>query len=80
MKVSDILRVKGNTLYTITPDQPLAEAVAVMADKDIGSLVVMVSSLERGADRCRRLPAGGHHHEASPSPRCHHARHSAIRP
>ncbi|MDN4589299.1 hypothetical protein DBA29_12415 [Xenophilus aerolatus] len=41
MKVSDILRVKGNTLHTITPDQPLAEAVAVMADKDIGSLVVM---------------------------------------
>jgi len=41
MKVSDILRVKGNTLYTITPDEPLAEAVATMADKDIGSLVVM---------------------------------------
>lgn len=41
MKVSDILRVKGNTLYTITPDDPLADAVAVMAEKDIGSLVVM---------------------------------------
>jgi CBS domain-containing protein len=41
MKVSDILRVKGNTLYTITPDLPLAEAVASMADMDIGSLVVM---------------------------------------
>ncbi|MDA7415084.1 CBS domain-containing protein [Xenophilus arseniciresistens] len=41
MKVSDILRVKGNTLYTITPDDPVADAVAVMADKDIGSLVVM---------------------------------------
>lgn len=41
MKVSDILRVKGNTLYTIGPDDPLAEAVGVMADKDIGSLVVM---------------------------------------
>ena len=41
MKVSDILRVKGNTLFTITPDQPLAEAVTTMADKDIGSLVVM---------------------------------------
>jgi hypothetical protein len=26
MKVSDILRVKGNTLYTVSPDQPLAEA------------------------------------------------------
>ena len=41
MKVSDILRVKGNTLYTITPDEPLANAVNTMADKDIGSLVVM---------------------------------------
>ncbi|MGH6626264.1 MAG: CBS domain-containing protein [Burkholderiaceae bacterium] len=41
MKVSDILRVKGNTLYTVTPDEPLAQAVDVMAEKDIGSLVVM---------------------------------------
>ena len=41
MKVSDILRVKGNTLYTTTPDEPLARAVEVMAEKDIGSLVVM---------------------------------------
>jgi len=41
MKVSDILRVKGNALFTITPDQPLADAVTVMAEKDIGSLVVM---------------------------------------
>ena len=32
MKVSDILRVKGNTLFTVTPNQPLAEAVAVMAE------------------------------------------------
>ena len=41
MKVSDILRVKGNTLFTVTPDVPLAEAIDVMAEKDIGSLVVM---------------------------------------
>jgi CBS domain-containing protein len=41
MKVSDILRVKGNTLYTTSPQQPLAQAVATMADMDIGSLVVM---------------------------------------
>jgi len=41
MKVSDILRVKGGTLYTIAPDQPLAQAVTTMADNDIGSLVVM---------------------------------------
>ncbi|MCH7344781.1 CBS domain-containing protein [Pelomonas sp. CA6] len=41
MKVSDILRVKGNTLYTVSPDQALAEAVQTMAERDIGSLVVM---------------------------------------
>ena len=41
MKVSDILRVKGNTLFTVLPDSPLAEAVTTMAEHDIGSLVVM---------------------------------------
>ena len=41
MKVSDILRVKGSTLFTIQPEQPLGEAAASMADHDIGSLVVM---------------------------------------
>ena len=41
MKVSDILRVKGNTLFTISPDDTLLAAVQLVADKDIGSLVVM---------------------------------------
>jgi CBS domain-containing protein len=41
MRVSDILKVKGNTLFTVTPDTPLAEAVDAMAAHDIGSLVVM---------------------------------------
>ena len=41
MKVSDILRVKGNTLFTVTPEQPLADAVRTMSEQDIGSLVVM---------------------------------------
>ena len=41
MKVSDILRVKGGTLFTVSPDQRLSEAVETMADRDIGSLVVM---------------------------------------
>jgi CBS domain-containing protein len=41
MKVSDILRVKGGTLYTVTPDEPLAKAIGIMSEKDIGSLVVM---------------------------------------
>lgn len=41
MKVREILRVKGNTLYTVTPDTPVAQAVNTMAELDIGSLVVM---------------------------------------
>jgi CBS domain-containing protein len=41
MKVSDILRLKGATLYTTTPLAPLAEAVQTMADHDLGSILVM---------------------------------------
>jgi CBS domain-containing protein len=41
MKVSDILRVKGTTLFTTTPEDSLADAVKLMAERDIGSLVVM---------------------------------------
>ena len=41
MKVSDILRVKGGTLFTVSSDQPLLNAVQTMSEQDIGSLVVM---------------------------------------
>lgn len=41
MKVSDILRVKGNTLYTVRADESLSVAIETMADRDIGSLVVV---------------------------------------
>jgi len=41
MKVSDILRIKGGTLFTATPDQSLMSAIKLMQERDIGSLVVM---------------------------------------
>ncbi len=41
MKVSDILRLKGNTLYTTPPLAPLADAVKTMAEHDLGSMLVM---------------------------------------
>jgi len=41
MKVADILRVKGSTLFTVTPQAPLWSAVQTMAENDIGSVVVM---------------------------------------
>ena len=41
MQVKEILRVKGGTLFTVTPQQSLAAAIELMADLDVGSLVVM---------------------------------------
>src|SRR5690606_30211494 len=41
LKISEVLRVKGNILYTATPDQSVAEAIATMSERDIGSLVIM---------------------------------------
>lgn len=43
MKVDEILRIKGNILYTVSPDTLLSDAVVTMAEYDIGSLVVMES-------------------------------------
>ena len=44
MKVSDILRVKGGTLYTVTPETPLHEACDGKRPENARLL------LERGAD------------------------------
>ena len=41
MKVSDILRVKGGTLFSVAPNEELGAALQVMSERDIGSLVVM---------------------------------------
>lgn len=41
LKVSEILRVKGDTLYTASPDMPVSQAVQTMSEQDIGSLVIM---------------------------------------
>lgn len=41
MLVSEILRIKGNALFTTAPDGSVLDAVKVMAHHDIGSLVVM---------------------------------------
>ena len=41
MKVADILRVKGSTLFTVTPEATLWSAIQTMAENDIGSVVVM---------------------------------------
>lgn len=41
LKVSEILRVKGDILYTSTPDTAIHTAIEIMSEQDIGSLVIM---------------------------------------
>ena len=41
MLVSEILRIKGNALFTTPPSGTVLEAVKVMAQHDIGSLIVI---------------------------------------
>ena len=41
LKVQEILRVKGDALFTATPDMPIRQAVDSMAENDVGSLVIM---------------------------------------
>ncbi len=48
MKVSDILRIKGGTLFTVAPEELLVSALKLMAERDIGSLVVMSNGLVVG--------------------------------
>jgi CBS domain-containing protein len=48
LKVSEVLRVKGDTLYTASPDMPASQAVQTMSEQDIGSLVIMESGTLTG--------------------------------
>lgn len=41
MLVSEILAIKGKVLYTVAPATALSEAVSVMSEQDVGSLVVI---------------------------------------
>ncbi|MBS0321934.1 MAG: CBS domain-containing protein [Proteobacteria bacterium] len=45
MLVSEILRIKGNTLFTTGPGGAVLDAVGVMAQHDIGSLVIMENGM-----------------------------------
>ncbi len=44
MQLREILRIKGNLLITIAPEGLVSDAVDIMSEKDIGSLVVMSQS------------------------------------
>jgi CBS domain-containing protein len=40
-KVRDLLQVKGNEIWHVSPDTTVLEALKFMADKDVGALLVL---------------------------------------
>lgn len=40
MRISDILRNKGNTVVTVTPDDSVRHLLAMLAEHNVGALVV----------------------------------------
>ena len=44
-RVKDILIVKGNEIFSITPDTSVYDAVHLLAEKEIGALLVMEGPL-----------------------------------
>ncbi|GAA5161299.1 CBS domain-containing protein [Viridibacterium curvum] len=57
MLVSEILAIKGTVLYTINPEHSLQQAVDLMTELDIGSLVVVDGGKMAGMLTFRELLA-----------------------
>lgn len=62
-KVGDLLSVKGNAFFSISPGATVAEAVERMAELSIGSLLVMTDEglcgIVTERDYARKVVAGG---------------------
>ncbi len=65
MQVRQILDVKGSVLYTIAPDKKLAEAVTIMSEQDVGSLVCFESGRMVGMLTFREIIRACHEHRAA---------------
>lgn len=62
-QVGNLLDDKGTEIFSIAPEATVAEAVDLMADKGVGSLLVMQAGQLRGIvterDYARKVVAGG---------------------
>ena len=65
MQVREILAIKGAVLYTIPPSRNLSEAVAVMSELDVGSLVCFEQGKMAGMLTFREVLAEVHKHGAT---------------
>ena len=60
MQVKDILKIKGGQIFSIAPDALLPQAVSLMVEHDIGSLVVMEKGQMTGLLTFREILAAVH--------------------
>ena len=65
MKLEDVIRSKGNSVVTISPTATVAELVSLMADSNIGAVVVSsdgrhISGIISERDIVRGLAGAGH--------------------
>ena len=60
MLVKDILKIKGGQIFSIDPDALLPQAVSLMVEHDIGSLVVMEKGQMTGLLTFREVLAAVH--------------------
>ena len=60
MLVKDILKIKGGQIFSIGPDALLPQAVSLMVERDIGSLVVMEHGQMTGLLSFREVLAAVH--------------------
>ncbi|MDO4231288.1 MAG: CBS domain-containing protein [Lautropia sp.] len=71
MIVADILSLKGNALFTVSPDAMLSHGVITMDQHDIGSLVVMENGRLAGMlsfrEIIRVLARRQHEHRSGPT-------------
>jgi len=66
MQVREIIRLKGGTLYTATPNQLLSWAIDTMAELDVGSLVVMQDGKMAGMLTFREVLKAMKQHDSCP--------------
>lgn len=62
MQVKDILKIKGSQIYSIAPDALLPQAVSLMVEHDIGSLLVMEKGRMTGILTFREVLSAVHRH------------------
>ena len=61
MRISDVLRVKGTQVVTVTPDTTVRQLLAVLAEHRIGAVVVSHdgTAVRRNRQRTRHRPGAG---------------------